>query len=94
MGSNKQEFDVIFDTGSAVSHQYRNQLDSGFGSKIRTAQGVPLSIGMMLRIRLPGDPSKGTLSSSPMAQARSEASLEMRPCASRKGFVLKIFQCY
>lgn len=66
----------------------------GSGSKIRTAKVVPLSIVMMLRIHLAGYQTKRILSSSPMAQDLSEASLEMRPCASRKESVLKTFQCF
>jgi Eukaryotic aspartyl protease len=46
VGSSKQEFDVIFDTGSAVSYKSCKNACSGSGSKTKTALSVQLSIGM------------------------------------------------
>jgi Eukaryotic aspartyl protease len=46
VGSSKQEFDVIFDTGSAVSYKSSKNAYSGSGSKTKTALNAPLSIGM------------------------------------------------
>ena len=65
VGSEKQAFDVIFDTGSAVRLIYPHDcLYSGHGFKATTAIPVLLMIDSIPRHLLPSESSRAGLSTS------------------------------